>query len=594
MADIAVEKFSVAQLKEYLASVNAPSTGPDKATLLMRARAYIDGCGMLVDGVNPALMKVAQLRKVNAARSLPCGAADETFDEMLDALMKHLRSKHPAASSSGTSKGASQSDISIALARQIIALGEEEKWLDILSILGRRITFHSSAADMRKEYLRLSLILHPDKLRNFPDATKSFQCLVTAFERASAPPSVGDAKPSKNKTISRSNEGCFRTPIKCPRCKQAWGGDTVQGLPPYTYNYLMTALQTYCCCTCLCRFGCMTAIHGCPHCGHAFDYHPDLFHTKVQCKRSSCGKTFGFFLFPVSDRVEKEMRESIRAEVMSSAKALESKMARAARQQKSNTASIEDTIALQEALFVQGLVDACPRCGCVMRCASNDQDSHTDHLLQCKDSVAIASHQKKLQVEKARSDESAARLQLQADLQSKAAWSFLGANSSETYLLTDGQLDQQLRDTKSKIRPGATRQEKIAAVSSVSAAASGSSSALIVSNKSKLSRQSLPENLFRYKCSHDVFGHIGPSMCNSYLGSCSLSQLNSICAANGITPKAVTVTGLAREIESLCDRSEGICTDPKDVKGQSSKVKKRKKRESDDDCSSDSDYEPDE
>ena len=83
----------------------------------------------------------------------------------------------------------------------------------------------------------------------------------------------------------------------------------MQGLPPYTYNYLMTGLQTYCCCTCLCRFGCMTAIHGCPHCGHAFDYHPDLFHTKLQCSRPSCGKAFGFFLFPVSDRVEKEMRE---------------------------------------------------------------------------------------------------------------------------------------------------------------------------------------------------------------------------------------------------------------------------------------------
>jgi hypothetical protein len=499
MTDIAIEKFSVAQLKEYLASVNVASTGPDKATLLMRARAYIDGCSMLVDGVNPALMKVAQIRKANAARSLPCGAADETFDEMLDALMKHMRSKQPA-SRSGTGNVASQSDISIALARQIMALGEEEKWLDILSILGRRITVESSAADMRKEYLRLSLILHPDKLRNFPDATKSFQCLVTAFERACAPPSVGDSKTSKTKTISRSNEGCMRTSVKCPRCKQAWGGDTVQGLPPYTYNYLMTALQTYCCCTCLCRFGCMTAIHGCPHCGHAFDYHPDLFHAKVKCARSSCGKTFGFFLFPVSDRVEKEMRESIRAEVMSNAKALESKMARAARQQKSSSSySRQDSIALQEALFVQGLVDACPRCGRSMRCASNDHDAHAAHLSQCTDSVAIASHQKHLQADEARSNERAARQKLQSDLQSTAAWSFLGANASETYLLTDGGLEQQLHAQKASIRPGATREEKIAAVSTLSAAASGSNSALVVSNKTKISRQSLPQNLFRYE-----------------------------------------------------------------------------------------------
>jgi hypothetical protein len=524
MADPAIEKYSVAQLKEFLASANVVSTGPDKATLLMRARAYIDGCKMLVDGVNPALMKVAQIRKANAARSLPCGAADETFDEMLDALMKHLRSKQPAASS-GTSKNGS-SDVAITLARQIMALGDEEKWLDILSILGRRITSDSSAADMRKEYLRLSLILHPDKLRNFPDATKSFQFLVTAFERASAPPPVQDSKCAKNKTISRSNEGCFRTSLKCPRCRQVWGGDTVQGLPPYTYNYMMTALQTYCCCTCLLRFGAMTAVHGCPHCGHAFDYHPDLFHTQMKCARSSCGKTFGFFMFPVSDRVEKEMRDSIRAEVMCNAKALESKLARAARLHKSSSPdSSEQKTALQEALFVQGLVDACPRCGHIMRCHASDQDSHTAHLSQCKDSVAIASHQKRLLADKARSDDMAARLQLQADVQSKAAWSFLGGNASETYLLTDGQLEQQLRAEKANVRPGATREEKIAAISSLSSAASsGSSTALVTSKKPSLSRQSLPENLFRYesamglKCS--AIGRVSESTDSSAAARC--------------------------------------------------------------------------
>ena len=344
----------------------------------------------------------------------------------------------------------------------------------------------------------------------------------------------------------------------------------MQGLPPYTYNYMMTALQTYCCCTCLLRFGAMTAVHGCPHCGHAFDYHPDLFHTQMKCARSSCGKTFGFFMFPVSDRVEKEMRDSIRAEVMCNAKALESKLARAARLHKSSSPdSSEKKTALQEALFVQGLVDACPRCGHIMRCHASDQDSHTAHLSQCKDSVAIASHQKRLLADKARSDDMAARLQLQADVQSKAAWSFLGGNAAETYLLTDGQLEQQLRATKADVRPGATREEKIAAVSSLAAAAPGSSTALTISKKPKLCRQSLPANLF----------------------CCSLSQLNSICAAHGITPKAATVTGLAREIEALCDRSEGIPADAA-AKGPAARSKKRKGRDSDDDGSSDSDYVP--
>ena len=71
-----------------------------------------------------------------------------------------------------------------------------------------------------------------------------------------------------------------------------------------------------------------------------------------------------------------------------------------------------------------------------MRCAAKDYDAHACHLAQCKDSAAIASHQKRLQADKVRSEEQAARLQRQADVQSKAAWSFLGGHASETYLLT--------------------------------------------------------------------------------------------------------------------------------------------------------------
>lgn len=41
---------------------------------------------------------------------------------------------------------------------------------------------------MRKAYLKLSLLIHPDKLSNsFPDSTRAFQALVRAFESLSAP-----------------------------------------------------------------------------------------------------------------------------------------------------------------------------------------------------------------------------------------------------------------------------------------------------------------------------------------------------------------------------------------------------------------------
>ena len=60
------------------------------------------------------------------------------------------------------------------------------------------------------------------------------QVLVTAFERLTQPELVPDgqddqsegksgSKAKKTARISRSNEGCVRTSVHCPRCKQAWG-----------------------------------------------------------------------------------------------------------------------------------------------------------------------------------------------------------------------------------------------------------------------------------------------------------------------------------------------------------------------------------
>lgn len=114
----------------------------------------------------------------------------------------------------------------------------------------------------------------------------------------------------KAKAISRSNEGCYRTTVFCPRCREEWGVP-VQGLPPYTYNYMMMGLKTYCCATCLLEFGCVTATHRCPHCRRTFDYDPNDYHRHITCGNKGCTRPFGFMLFPVSERVEKEMREQV-------------------------------------------------------------------------------------------------------------------------------------------------------------------------------------------------------------------------------------------------------------------------------------------
>lgn len=69
----------------------------------------------------------------------------------------------------------------------LVCLSEEEKWAQILSLGGQEVTRSSPTTAMRKAYLSLSRIVHPDRLQNFPDATKAFQALVSAFERLSQP-----------------------------------------------------------------------------------------------------------------------------------------------------------------------------------------------------------------------------------------------------------------------------------------------------------------------------------------------------------------------------------------------------------------------
>ena len=94
--------------------------------------------------------------------------------------------------------------------------------------------------------------IHPDRLSNFAQATKAFQSLVTAYDRLTNPPkSEVESRPNKGNLLERSNSGCFRTVVKCPRCHQIWG-TPVQGLEPYSYNYLMIGLKSYTCSTCLC------------------------------------------------------------------------------------------------------------------------------------------------------------------------------------------------------------------------------------------------------------------------------------------------------------------------------------------------------
>lgn len=52
---------------------------------------------------------------------------------------------------------------------------EEDKWASVLSLGGQEVTRKSPTPLLRKAYLQLSRIVHPDRLQHFPQATQAFQ-----------------------------------------------------------------------------------------------------------------------------------------------------------------------------------------------------------------------------------------------------------------------------------------------------------------------------------------------------------------------------------------------------------------------------------
>jgi hypothetical protein len=599
-----LEKLKVGELKGFLKEKGISQTG-EKGTLMFRIKAFLDGERLKIDGRNPAMLKAGELKKECAKRGLsPMGYPDELLESLIGYLKTHgsgdsAGAAAAAAAASGDGAGDQKKagtaggeddeegggngggNAALALVQRIVELGEEDDWGGILSLgaTGQKLTKQSPTALLRKAYHRLSLLVHPDRLGpGVADATRAFQSVVTSFERLSEPEleeeegkkggGGGGKKKEKAKTLARSNENCFRTRVYCPRCKTEWG-QPIDGLPPYTYNYMMLGLKTFVCSTCLCDFGALTAIHKCPHCRKPFEYDPHDYHRQVNCGNKGCGKPFGFYLFQVSDRVENEMRAELKAEQERRIKARESKLARLARSKRKHDGGEggegregEDR-RLKLRLFVQGLLDACPRCGEEPGCAPEDREAHKEHLRQCQDKIKIAKHQKKVRMEEARQADKEARATAQEDMQSLRTWEFLGGKEGELWLLTDGQLERECREKgllpeegeegegagkgKGKKKTGPLSKDEMIAqlvkhskkggplrlTDGTEKGAAGAKEG--GGGGSTMTRDSLPDNLY----------------------GMSLSQLRSVCAAHGYVPQATTQSGLVREMERAVAKAEG-------------------------------------
>ena len=446
-------KMSVGDLKARLKNVGMSQAG-DKGTLIFRLQLH-DKCvskGLTTfapstgSPQNPCSMKFPDLKVAAAKLGVsPIGTQDEILTGVVEALERLPASKPDGKDQESSTKEKAVSDNnssgevdSIAVARRVLELSEMDDYEGILNIAtpqgAPKIDRQSSVATMRKNYLKLSLVIHPDKLgRTFDQATKAFQALVTAFDILSSPDLVvteaqsGGKKGSKAPTISRSNEGCYRTRVCCPRCKQPWSEGGLDGNPDYCYNFLMMGLKCYTCSTCLFEFGCMTAIHRCPHCNGPFEYSPQDYHRKIKCSRKRCGKSVGFLLYNCSDRVMNDMRREVKEEQERRLKTREAKQRRASRM--SGRGGFDE-----EKAFLMGLVDCCPRCGESFE-GYPDEETQRLHLMDCTDTRKHAAHSEKKAAEAKKQEEKQKKLDAQESVQTAAVWSFLGGETSQLWIL---------------------------------------------------------------------------------------------------------------------------------------------------------------
>jgi hypothetical protein len=160
------------------------------------------------DGDDPCALNPAGLRKAAARAGIsPIGTNDELLIALVDLLAKAAPKAAAASSSSASAPATSGSSSSssssagaapkldpVALAEKVLSLADDAVAdpVVVLRLADRALDANAPTAALRKAYLKLSLAIHPDRLsRLFPDATKAFQVLVTAFERLTQPQGDG-------------------------------------------------------------------------------------------------------------------------------------------------------------------------------------------------------------------------------------------------------------------------------------------------------------------------------------------------------------------------------------------------------------------
>jgi hypothetical protein len=278
----------------------------------------------------------------------------------------------------------------------------------------------------------------------------------------------------------------------------------MEGNPEYFYNFLMMGLKQYYCSTCLCEFGCCSAVHLCPFCRKSFEYTPDDYHRHITCGNAGCTKKFGFWLYSASDKVLSELKAVVLAEQQARLKATAVKQRRAQRAN-GRGGSAGSSGAQEEQAFMLGLTDDCPRCGVSLEQFS--EELAQQHLRQCTNSQKHAQHAAKKNAHAQAVAKKQSQQDKQASVQGAAAWQFLGGNQEQLYLLDDAQLQRQASEQGVVAESGADRAELINQLASRGSTHSSSSTALVIAGtpsgdtagtgrkRKRIDASSLPPNL---------------------------------------------------------------------------------------------------
>jgi len=232
------------------------------------------------------------------------------------------------------------------------------------------------------------------------------------------------------------------TKIGCPRCRDRWNIKDL-GLEESSYNFLMQGIKQFICGGCFAKFGCMTALHFCPHCRKPFEYDPDDYHRKITCGNTKCDKEFGFMMYKVSERREKEIRREVKEENEAlAAKRAQMKRRNARADKRVTNISNEDRV--QEQLFLLKLLDNCPRCGWFLDIGLKREDAK-DHLDSCNDQSQIAAYKKMKAGIKVADEKKAKQVELQEDIQAYKTWEHNGRQVGQLWMLSENTIVKECK-----------------------------------------------------------------------------------------------------------------------------------------------------